>query len=105
MKTVTLVIWVSQLLNHKQLKMLKANITDGVPMCALASQPSFLSLGFSQSCHRQTKVQCNHGKLGVKSLINLTLAQACWKHWSDVTHKPCCMVIVVTPIITMNNGI
>lgn len=96
-KTVTLITWVW--LNYSitnQLKMLKASITDGVPLCACASQLSVLSLGFRQSHH--------HENLGVKSLINPTLAQPWWKHWSEVTHKPCCMVIVVTSIVTIKNG-
>jgi hypothetical protein len=84
--------------------MLKANITDGVPMCACVIQLSALSLDFRQSHNPPTKVHCNHGNLGVKSLINPTLAQPWWKHWSEVTHKPCCMVIVVTSNVTIKIG-
>jgi len=105
MKTATLITWVwLNYLITNQPKMLKANITDGVPLYACASQLSVLSLGFRQSHYPLTKVHCNHGNLGVKSLISPTLAQPWWKHWSEVTHKQCCMVIVVTSIVTIKNG-
>jgi len=104
MKTVTLIswVWLNYLITNR-LKMLKASITDGVPMCACAIQLFVLSLGFRQSHHPPTKIHCNHGNLVVKSLINPTLAQPWWKDWSEVTHKPCCMVIVVTSVCNHKN--